>query len=72
MRSEESCTQRSGVVAVPVVVEPVVAPVPPAVVPIEVADVQVAIAVAVRMGCRPCHHLLNALEVVSYPRAKLA
>ena len=72
VRSEESCTQRRGVVAVPVVVEPVVAPVPPVVVPVEVADVQVAIAVAVRMRCRPCHHPLSTLGVVSYPRAKLA
>jgi len=72
VRSEESCTQRSGVVFVPVVVEPVVAPVPPAVVPVEVADIQVAIAVAVRMECRPYHCPSNTLGAVSYSRATLA
>ncbi len=72
VRSEESCTQRSGVVVVPVVVEPIVAPVPPVAVPIEVADVQVAIAVAVRMECRPNHCPSNALGAVSYSRATLA
>lgn len=72
VRSKESCTHRGGVVAVEVIVEPVVAPVPPVVVPVEVADVQVAIAVVVRMGCRPYHHPSNTLGAVSYPRAKLA
>ena len=73
VRSEESCTQQSRVVAVEVVVEPVVAPVPPAVVPVEVADVQVAVRVAVRMGCRPYHCPSKVfLGAVSYPRATLA
>ena len=38
---------RRRVVVVEVIVEPVVAPVPPVVVPIEVADIQVAVRVAV-------------------------
>jgi hypothetical protein len=46
-RSEEICTQSRGVVAVPVVIEPVRVPVPSAVVPIEVTDVEVAVGVAV-------------------------
>ena len=42
-----TCTQRRGVVAVPVVVEPAAAPVPPDAVPAEAADVQAATAAAV-------------------------
>ncbi len=72
VKSKESYRHRSGVVAVPVIVEPVVVPVPPVVVPIEIADVQVAIMVAVRMGCHPCHYSLNVLGAVSYARATLA
>ena len=37
---------------VPVVVEPVVAPVPPAVVPVQVANVQVVVRVAVVYGAK--------------------
>ena len=39
--------ESSRVVVVEVVVEPVVVPVPPVVVPVEVADIQVAVRVAV-------------------------
>lgn len=44
--SEDDCEKRR-VVRLPVIVEPVVAPVPPTVVPIQVTDVEVAIRVAV-------------------------
>lgn len=47
MRSEEGCAQRSRIVVVPIVVEPVVVPVPPVAVPVEVTNVQVAIGVAI-------------------------
>ena len=46
-RNEMSYGNRSRVVGVPVIVEPVVVPVPPVVVPVEVTDVEVAIGVAV-------------------------
>ena len=46
-RSEANSAQSRRVVDVPVVVEPVVAPVPPAVVPIEVTHIQVVVRVAV-------------------------
>lgn len=46
-RNEEVCERRSGVVSVPVVVEPVVVPDPLVSVPVEVTDVEVAIGVAV-------------------------
>lgn len=42
-----SCENRRRVVTVPVVVEPVVAPVPPTVVPVQITNVEVAIGVAV-------------------------
>jgi hypothetical protein len=46
-RNEEVCKRRSGIVSVPVIVEPVVVPDPLVSVPIEVTDVEVAIGVAV-------------------------
>ena len=42
-----TCAHSRRVVAAPVVVEPVVAPVPPVVVPVQVTDVEVAVRVAV-------------------------
>lgn len=42
-----SCEHRRRVVGVPVVVEPVVAPVPHAIVPVEVTNVEVVVGVAV-------------------------
>lgn len=72
MRSETSCGDRSGIVVVPVVVEPVVVPVPAVVVPVQVADVQVVVRVAVayEMPSVPLPDLMS--RAVSYPRAKLA
>jgi hypothetical protein len=46
-RSELNSAQSRRVVDIPVVVEPVVAPLPPAIVPIEVTHTQVAVRVAV-------------------------
>jgi hypothetical protein len=46
-RNEESCGHRSGVVVVPIVVEPVVVLAPLLVVPVKVTDVEVPIGVAV-------------------------
>ena len=42
-----------GVVVVPVVVKPVVVPLPPAIVPVEVANVEVAVRVAVAYKVPP-------------------
>ena len=61
MRDEEICTQRSRIVVVPVIVEPVVVPVPPVAVPVQVADVQVAIRVAVMCGMPSISPSLEAL-----------
>ena len=46
-RNEESCETRGRVAGVPVVVEPVIVPVPPVAAEVQVADVQIAIRVAV-------------------------
>lgn len=46
-RSETSCTQSRRVVVVEVVVKPVVVPVPPVAVPVQIANVEVAVRVAV-------------------------
>ena len=46
-RSETSCQQSRRVVAVEVVVKPVVVPVPPAIVPVQIANVEIAVRVAV-------------------------
>ena len=46
-RNEKICEQSNGVVAVPVVVEPVVVTLPLAVVEVEATDIQVAVGVAV-------------------------
>lgn len=51
---------------VPIVVEPVIVPVPPVAIPVEIANVQIAVRVAVYIKCLPCHCLLNTLEAVSY------
>ena len=50
------------VVVIPVVVEPIVVPVPPVVVPIEVADIQVAVRVAVLYSLPPKPLLLEYSE----------
>lgn len=59
-RNKERCEQRRGVVAVPVVVEPVVVRLPATLVPVPVADVQIAVPVAVCIGCHPYHCPSNA------------
>lgn len=46
-RNERSCRNRSRIVVVEVIVEPVVVPVPLVVVPVQVTDMQFAIGVAV-------------------------
>lgn len=46
-RNEVSCEQSRGVVAVPVVVKPVVVPIPHPIVEIQIADIEVAVRVAV-------------------------
>jgi len=56
--ARESC----GVVVVEVVVEPVVVPVPPVAVPVEVADIQVAVRVAVLYSLPPKPLLLECSE----------
>ena len=61
VRNEESCTQESRIVLIPVVVEPIVVPVPCVAIPVEITNVQVAIGVAVCMKCRLYHHPLNIL-----------
>jgi len=52
-RNEVSCEQSRGVVAVPVVVEPVVVPVPRPVVEVQIADIEVAVRVAVAYRMLP-------------------
>lgn len=46
-RNEKICEHRSGVVDIPLVVEPIVVPVPPVLVPVQIPHVQVAVRVAV-------------------------
>lgn len=46
-RNEESCGDESGIIRVPVIVEPVVVPVPGATTPAEATDIQIAIRVMV-------------------------
>ncbi|OGL65103.1 hypothetical protein A3B21_04430 [Candidatus Uhrbacteria bacterium RIFCSPLOWO2_01_FULL_47_24] len=58
---------RETVVVVPVVVKPVEVQVPALAVEVEVRDVEVAIRIALKYAmCRPVHHPLNTLGVVSY------
>jgi len=65
-RTWESCEHRFRVIAIPVVVEPVVAPVPRPVIPVQIPDVQVAVGVAMSIGYLPYHCPLNTLRAVSY------
>lgn len=48
-----SCEQSRGVVAVPDVVEPVVVPIPRSIVEVQIADVEVAVRVAVAYRMPP-------------------
>lgn len=59
VRNEESCEDSRGVVDVPVVAQPVVAPVPLIVVPVQIPDVEVAIRVAVTYGMPSMSPLLE-------------
>jgi hypothetical protein len=65
--NKESCEQRRRVVVVPVVVEPVVAPVPLAIIEIEATDIEVASGIAEYIECCLRHRPLSTFRAEFYP-----
>lgn len=68
-RNEVGCEQSRRVIAVPLIVQPVVVPIPRPIVEVQIADIQVAVRVAVayRMpSLPPPFEGLAYLKVVSY------